>query len=91
MNWLPCGCYDKLFVCLQQIYYLRKKLQKTASALFVLIEMERKSSLPEKIAKDVEEVTSRLLLKKSRDAVQFSLNCLIKRTRTRRRSLIMGA
>jgi hypothetical protein len=61
-------------VCLQQKYYLRKN---TASALVILIE---KSSLPEKIAKDVEEVTSRLLLKKSRDPVQFSLNCLIKKT-----------
>jgi hypothetical protein len=54
--------------------------KNTASALVILIEMERKSSLPEKIAKDVEEVTSRLLLKKSRDPVQFSLNCLIKKT-----------
>jgi hypothetical protein len=79
MNWLSCGCFDKLFVCLQQICYLKKSLQKTASALVILIEMERKSSLPEKIAKDVEEVTSSLLRvrKKSRDAVHFSPNCLI--------------
>jgi hypothetical protein len=75
MKWLPCGCYDKLFVCWFTTNLLFEK--KTASALVNLIEMERKSSLPEKFAKDVEEVTSRLLLKKSRDAVQFSLNSLI--------------
>jgi hypothetical protein len=36
--------------------------------------MERKSSLPEKIAKDVEEVTSSLLPKKSRDSYYKELN-----------------
>jgi hypothetical protein len=61
------GCYDKLFVCLQQIYYLRKILQKATSALEILIEME-------KIAKDVEEVTSSLLPKKSRNAYYKELN-----------------
>jgi hypothetical protein len=69
MNWLPCGCYDKLFVCLQQIYYLRKNFQKRC-----LIEMERKRSLAEKIAKNGEEVTSSLLARKSRDAYHKELN-----------------
>jgi hypothetical protein len=85
MNWLPCGCFDKLFVCLQQICYLKKSLQKAkkeAKNCFCTRNIDRngkKSSLPEKIAKDVEEVTSRVLRvpKKSRDAVHFSLNCLI--------------
>jgi hypothetical protein len=36
--------------------------------------MDRKSSLPEKIAKDVQEVTSSLLPKKSRDAYYKELN-----------------
>jgi hypothetical protein len=35
-----------LFVCLQQIYYLRKNFQKSC-----LMEMKRKRSLAEKIAK----------------------------------------
>jgi hypothetical protein len=69
MNWLPCGCYDKLFVCLQQIYYLRKNFQKIC-----LIEMEGKKSLAEKIAKNGEEVTSNLLPRKSRDDYHKELN-----------------
>ena len=36
--------------------------------------MERKRALPESIAKDVEEATSSLLLKKSRDAYYKELN-----------------
>jgi hypothetical protein len=36
--------------------------------------MDRKSSLPEKIAKDVQEVTSSLLPKKSRDAYYKEIN-----------------
>jgi hypothetical protein len=45
MSWLACGCYDKSFI-----------LQKTASAVVILIQMERKGSLSEKIVKDVAEV-----------------------------------
>jgi hypothetical protein len=75
MSWLACGCYDKLFICLQQIF--KNFCKKTAFVFVILIQMERKGSLFEKIAKDVEDVTSSLLPKKSRDAVQFSLNCLI--------------
>jgi hypothetical protein len=65
MSWLACGCYDKLFICLQKKNFCKK----TAFVFVILIQMERKGSLFEKIAKDVEDVTSSLLPKKSRDAV----------------------
>jgi hypothetical protein len=36
MNWILCGCYDKLFVCLQEIYYLRKILQKNCFSTVII-------------------------------------------------------